>query len=261
MFRFPKLFTAAIVGALMLLLAACGGSDAARILEADNTSLRATLDYYKSLDPTLTAQAEQVAQVATLQSDLDRTREEVKSLTVQLNTGQTGSQTGGQPVGQPVVPLATSDPGSFGSVPTLPPTPLPQPANTGDNTSSETSGPVRAASGLVLERVVTAKNKDGDGCAVDPTGSFSTTDAEIWAVADVRNFKSGTVFKTQWTGADNWSQEYEWTIDWTGKQVCVHFFIEPGTLTMVAGTYAVVFSATDTAGETIQSQPVGFTIQ
>jgi ABC-type glycerol-3-phosphate transport system substrate-binding protein len=100
----------ALAALALLLSAACSSSsEAARIVEADNISLRATLSYYQSLDPTMTAQAAiWTEQIATLQADLNQSREQVTRLTVQMNTGAAGA-----PVAMP-----TTDPNSFATIAT-----------------------------------------------------------------------------------------------------------------------------------------------
>lgn len=57
---------------LLLLVVACNAnSDAVRVLQADNTSLHATIAFYESIAPTMTGQASAANQkVATLQATL-----------------------------------------------------------------------------------------------------------------------------------------------------------------------------------------------
>lgn len=252
-------------GALLLLLSACAGqSDAARIVEGDNVSLRATISFYQNIDPTLTAQAGVYTnQIGTLQADLNAAQAQLQNLTVQVNTGTTA------PGVQPVVPVIqpTTDPSSFSSVPTLAapgggsaPTAIAGGAPVGTPAPAVPAGPVRSASGLIIEQVVTAKGKDGNDCAVNTTSTFSAADSQILAVAVVRNFQRGTKFSTKWSGG-TLNQQYDWTIERRGTQICVFFYIEPASLGLGSGSYSVIFMATEPDGSSIESAPVGFTLQ
>src|SRR5215813_5541329 len=93
-----------IASALMVLLgaAACStNSDAVRVLETENTSLRATLDAYKGYIPTMTAQATVMAQrIVSLQSTTTALNNQVKALTAQRNAAVAqGSNAGANPGG------------------------------------------------------------------------------------------------------------------------------------------------------------------
>jgi hypothetical protein len=259
-----KTLFAAGAGALLLVLGACTGqSDAARIVEGDNVSLRATISFYQNIDPTLTAQAGvYINQIGTLQADLSAAQAQLRNLTVQVNTGTAA------PGVQPVVPVIqpTPDPSSFSSVPTLAvpgggdPTSVAGSVPVSTPAPAVPAGPVRSASGLIIEQVVTAKGKDANDCAVNTTSSFSTTDAQIMAIAVVKNFQRGTKFSTKWSGAAL-NQQYDWTIERRGTQICVFFYIEPASLGLAPGAYSVVFMATEPDGSSIESAPVGFTLQ
>jgi len=231
------------LGVLMLLLsAACSGSsEAARIVEADNISLRATLSYYQSLDPTMTAQAAVwTGQIATLQADLNQSREQVTRLTVQMNTGAA------------VAPAAlpTTDPNSFAMIA------VPSQSDLG---AAAAGAPLQTSSGMIIERVVTARGKNNaDGCPVDETNAFSASDKQVWVIAVVRNYKRGTTFSAQWRG-NNLDESYDWTISQSGSRICVHFYYEVSSLT--PGNYTVTFSARESNGETVQSLPLPFVVR
>ena len=75
-------------------------------------------------------------------------------------------------------------------------------------------------------------------------------------IADVRNFKRGTVFTVNWTNGADFSHQNTWTVPNDGAQICVHFYIEPKTLSLKAGSYTVTLST-----PSLSSQPVQFTIQ
>ncbi|PJF35242.1 MAG: hypothetical protein CUN49_11550 [Candidatus Thermofonsia Clade 1 bacterium] len=241
---------------LVLLLSACSGSsEATRIVEADNISLRATLSYYQALDPTMTAQANiWTSQIATLQADLNQAREQVTRLTVQMNTGA---------VGVPPVAAPTTDPNSFATINT--PAPLdfssaavgaPTPIGVA---AASANTPLRTSSGMIIERVVTARGmNNADGCPVDETNAFSTSDSRVWVIAVVRNYKRGTTFSAQWQG-NNLEESYQWTANQSGAQICVHFYYEISSLT--PGNYTVTFSAQESNGERVQSLPLAFIVR
>jgi hypothetical protein len=215
----------AITSALLLLLfgAACNpNSDAVRVLETENTSLRATVASYQSAGPTMTAQATNMAQkLATVQSELNTARAQVRDLTAKLNTNA-------QPPAQVVVPDAT-----------------------GASADSATQAANSGSTDFTFADVATAKGIDKEGCAANKTSTFSVNDDRIWVVADVRNYKRGTSFVAKWSGGD-FSREYDWTAPKGGSQTCVNFYIEPQTLGLKAGTYSVMISATGLSGNAVQ---------
>ena len=247
----------ALAALALLLSAACSSSsEAARIVEADNISLRATLSYYQSLDPTMTAQAAVwTEQIATLQADLNQSREQVTRLTVQMNTGAAGA-----PVAMP-----TTDPNSFATIAT------PSPADfsaavagaptaaAGAPVAPQAGAPLQTSSGMIIERVVTARGmNNADGCPVDETNAFSTSDKQVWVIAVVRNYKRGTTFSAQWRG-NNLDESYDWTINQNGSRICVHFYYEMSSL--APGNYTVTFSARESNGESVQSLPLPFVVR
>jgi hypothetical protein len=265
--KIVKFIPAAIGLALVLLGTACNtSSDSSRILESDNISLRATISYYQNLDPTMTANASTFAQqMATTQADLDRSRQEVKSLTIRLNNAAQG--------GAPVVAntpdnqaaLNTVEPVSsggasdgFGSVPTATPTQMQASAPVA-TAAPGTPVSVRSSSGLSMEQIMTSKDKDDNGCTTQAASIFSTVDTQIVVGAVMRNYKSGTTFVAKWAG-DGFEHENDWTADKAGKQTCVYFYVEPRTLQMKPGSYTVVLSATD-GSNTVVSPAIPFTIQ
>ncbi len=220
-----RLYTIATGFMLLLFVAACNAnSDAVRVLETENTSLRATVAAYQTAGPTMTAQVTALAQkLATALSDLSTARAQVKDLTARLNSSA-------QPPSQVVV---VNTPGAAGGT---------QAAN--------------ASNDFTFADVSTAKGVDNTtGCAVNKSSTFALTDARIWLVADVRNYRSGTNFVAKWSLGDV-NREFDWTAQRGGAQVCVNFYIEPKTLGLKAGTYSVTLSATG-----VTSNPVQFTIQ
>jgi hypothetical protein len=239
----------ALAALALLLSAACSSSsEAARIVEADNISLRATLSYYQSLDPTMTAQAAiWTEQIATLQADLNQSREQVTRLTVQMNTGAAGA-----PIAMP-----TTDPNSFATIAT--PSQSDFSAAAAGAPTAAASAPLQTSSGMIIERVVTARGMNSaDGCPVDETNAFSTSDKQVWVIAVVRNYKRGTTFSAQWQG-NNLDESYDWTINQNGSRICVHFYYEMSSL--APGNYTVTFSARESNGESVQSLPLPFVVR
>jgi len=171
--------------------------------------------------------------LATAQLQLTQVNSQVKELTSKMNAGAS------QPV---VVQTSGMSTGQLDGTPAPNTTPA-----AGQNNANST--------GLNFAGVVTAKGKDNDGCANGTVSTFNATDPVIWVVAEVHNYKRGTVFTAKWAG-DNFNREDSWTINSAGAQICVHFYIEPKTLALQAGSYTVTMTAGD-----VTAQPVQFTIQ
>jgi hypothetical protein len=266
---------------LLVLASACttGGSDAGRVLEADNRSLRATVSFYQSLDPTMTFQAGiNTGQLATLQVDLERSRQEVRALTIRLNNAAAGQRltptplaavaaapTAGGAVVAPVAPVAPiSGGGGFSSIPT--PTSFAPVGGSGVAAAGGTGGgsgspvTVTTAGGMSLANIVLARATDGNGCAVSAVYNFTTSDSQIYVVTEARNYAPGTTFTTTWSGVAEFKQVYTWIADEGAESLCVYFYVEPRALQMAPGSYAVVFSVNGPNGST-ESQPITFTIQ
>jgi hypothetical protein len=120
----------------------------------------------------------------------------------------------------------------------------------GASVSTEASG--AQSNAFSFAEVATAKGVDNaTGCAVNKSSTFALTDARIWLVADVRNYKGGTNFVAKWSLGDI-NREFSWTIPKGGEQVCVNFYIEPKTLGLKAGSYSVVLSAPGLTSDAVQ---------
>jgi hypothetical protein len=217
------------------LVAACNAnSDALHVVESTNVSAAATIASYENMGATVTAQATKMNEkLAEAQVQLTAVNSQVKELTSKMNAGAS------QPV---VVPAAGMSTGQLDGTPVANNTPA-----AAQNSAGSTA--------FSFANVVTAKGKDNDGCAVSASSTFNANDASIWVVAEVHNYKRGTVFTAKWAG-DNFSREDTWTIPSGGAQICVHFYIQPKTLTLKAGNYTVTMSAGD-----VTAQPVQFIIQ
>jgi hypothetical protein len=239
-----------VIGILVLALTACNtNSDAISVLQAENTSLHATLAAYQNIGPTVTAQATANAQkLATAQSDLGTARAQNRELITQLNGGSNPNA---------AVNSQQTSGGASGALDTTAGSNAAAGNTTGGNTNPNTQAGATPndPTSFAIAQVTTAHNKDANGCASNPATEFSTTDSAIWVIADVRNYKRGTEFTAKWSGSD-FNHENTWTINSSGAQICVHFYIEPDTLGMAAGTYTVTMSTADG-----QSQSTQFTVQ
>ena len=244
-----KFGLALIFISVTLITAACNAnSEAVSVLQTENTALRATLASYDGLGPTATARAADLAQkMATTQAELATARGEVKRLTAQLNSG--GAPLNSQPI---TAPPANNDGSSFSSV-------AAQNNNTGQPlpaaTNAQADNSQQDPNGFGFNSVVTSRGKDNSGCAVNPTSTFSAIDNAVYVVAEVRNYKRGTKFLAHWEGP-NFTRDNNWTASSGGAKICVHFWVEPQTLGMQAGTYTVTLSANGS-----NSQAVTFTLQ
>lgn len=218
-----------------LLFAACNAnSDAVHVVETQNISLQATIASYGNMGATVTAQATTMAEeLSAARITLTAVNAQVKDLTNKMNAG----------VSQPVV--VQSDSLGTGQLDSTP----------GANNTPDAVTQKDPNSGFAFATVVTAKSKDTDGCATSTSSTFNATDPSIWVVADVRNYKRGTVFTAKWAG-DSFSREDSWTVSSDGAQICVHFYIQPKTLALQPGNYTVTMSS-----GTVTAPPVQFTIQ
>lgn len=220
---------------LLIVTAACSAnSDAVRVLETENTSLRATVASYQSAGPTMTAQSTIAAQkMATMQTDLSTARAQVRDLTAKINTGV------GQAQPQPTAIAGANNPA------------VQDPITPGAPGTQQAS-----YNGFAFAEVVTARSiDDSSGCANAKSNTFSVNDNRIFVVADVRNLKGGTSFKASWAGTD-FSRENNWTAKRDSAQLCIYFYIEPKTLALKPGEYTVTFGAPN-----LSATPVQFTVQ
>lgn len=230
---------------VLLALVACNtGSDGQNIIESDNAVLRATISYYENMQPTMTMQAEEMqATVSAMATQVAVVSDLNRQLTSQLNDSTaTQFTSNSSPNATPddnLMPGATVDPAASGAAGSV----------------DAVSQPLVSSSGLTLERVVLAHNKDGNGCALNESNTFSTTDEFVYVIATVTNFKRGVKFSTAWKGAEL-DQAYDWTSDYAAQRECVHFFIKPAELALNAGDFTVTFVAGD-----LQTPPLRFTIQ
>ncbi len=217
-------------GALLLFfVTACNpNSDAMNVLQSQNTSFKATISYYQeTLAPTLTAQPTvMMEKMATMQSDLATARALNRDLTSKLNASVPAAGATLPPAGQSAV-------------------------NNNAQPGTNNAGAQTTPTGFSFGRVVTARAKDANGCAINESTAFTANDNAIWVVAQVFNFKHGTTFTAKWSGGD-FSHDNDWTVPNDGTQICVHFYIEPKTLALKNGNYTVTISTPDLAGAPVQ---------
>jgi hypothetical protein len=122
------------------------------------------------------------------------------------------------------------------------------PASQNQTPPANNSGSVSIGTpnGFALDAPVTAKTLDGNGCAINPATTFSTTDTKIWVVAKAHNLKKGEVFTANWAGTI--THQDTWTANYSAVVTCIHFYVQPQTLNMGAGDWTVTLSAADAQG-------------
>lgn len=220
-------------------LVACnpGESDATRAMRSNaEGTIGAMGNRMKTMEATNAAVGTITSQLEITVGLLDEEKNLNKELTARLNQnvspvgpGQT------QPQATTVPPLPGGDPGVA---------PIVQP--TANNQVVATSANPTA---FAIERITTARGVDSaNGCAVNETTSFNTTDARIWVIAYVRNLKSGIAFKSTWQLGGE-AKEFTYTSNFNSARTCINFYIEPRTLNIEPGDYNVSIAAgTDISG-------------
>jgi hypothetical protein len=216
---------------ISLLIVGCNAnSDAVQILQAENTSLQATV----------TAQAGAVASATAVSGQLVAAKTQIASMRVQMDkqTAQLNAQ-GPQTTNVQVPPAVPS----------------------GSSQGTVQKGALAVApadpNSFSFGKIVTAKGKSkDDGCAVSETAVFLVSDPAVWVIAEVHNFKRGTTFSAKWSGGADFTHENTWTVPNGGAQMCIHFYIEPKTLGLKEGSYSVTISAPN-----LDPQQVVFTLQ
>jgi hypothetical protein len=271
-------------------LASCSStSDAARVLETDNVALRSTIAYYRDIDPTMTAQAAvAVNQVATLQSEVTFLRDQNRELTTRINSGAANQPVSAVDPSVAVagtVPNTAANSGNPGTTNTDPSSQFGTSSSskyqssstdaqadttaggTADTMAQNTATGVTEGQasltfppGSLFQSLTLTTTTDSNGCAADQTSAFTASTSEIYVVADVVDYQAGTNFAVVWAG-DDFEYTSEWEADSGGDQICVYFYVEPGTLDMQAGSYNVTFSATLPDGTVVAGSPLAFSIE
>ena len=122
------------------------------------------------------------------------------------------------------------------------------------------ANPTPGSSGTFADLTM-SKQIDGSGCAINKTDTFSATDAKIYVVATIKNYKAGTTFSSVWGGGSiPTNTHFDWKAPQDGAQICVQFFIQPKVLGLKAGSYNVAFSSSAPDGTT-NTQSLQFTLQ
>jgi hypothetical protein len=179
---------------------------------------------------TLTAMSTMATRLAQVQDAKNTLQAEYDQAITQLN-GNPAPTLGALNAATPV-PVLTPNPAS-----TLAPA-----AGNNPNPTAQTPN------GFVMDPPVTAKAYDSNGCPVTPSTSFSTSDAKIYVIAKVHNLKKGMVFNASWTGTPQ--HQDTWTSTYSAPVTCIHFFVDPKALSMVAGTWTVSLGLAEAAPQT-----------
>lgn len=207
-----------------------GESDAARAMRANSEGTIAALgNRIKTMEATNAAVGTITSQLEIVTGLLDEEKNLNKQLIAQKNQNVSPVSPGqAEPPATSIPPLPGGDPGT---------NPIaPQP------TVAQIATPVNP-NAFAIERITTARGvANADGCAVNETTMFNTTDARIWVIAYVRNLKSGIAFKSLWQIGDE-SKEYNYTSNFNSARTCINFYIEPRTLNIAPGDYSVTITA------------------
>lgn len=204
-----------------------GESDATRIMRANAEGTIAAMgNRMKTMEATNAAVETVVGERDIARSLLEEERAKNQQLINQQNQN-VGVTNPGQVQPTAIQSFSGGDPGI---VPTTAPTP------------NQIATPVNPTA-FAIERITTARGvANADGCAVNETTTFNTTDSRIWVVAYVRNLKSGIVFKSTWQlGGD--AKEFNYTSNFNSARTCINFYVEPRTLNIAPGDYSVSVSA------------------
>ena len=224
------LVTAALIG---VLLSGCnnGSSDALNVMQSNaDATIGALSSNLGTAQITLTAMSTMATQLAQVQDARNTLQAEYDQAITQLN-------------GNPAPTL-----GALNSV-TLAPVLTPNPQNvTAPPTVSSANITPAGSNAFVMEPPTTAKGFDSNGCPVNPSTSFTTSDAKIYVIAKVHNLKKGTVFNASWTGTPQ--HQDTWTATYNAAVTCVHFYVDPKALGMVVGTWTVSLGVADAAPQT-----------
>jgi len=225
--RKSSLITVCLFCTLTLLstvLAGCsnGSSDALNVMQSNADGTIAALNSdLSTAQATLTAVGTLATQLALVQADKGTLQASYDQVVSQLN--------GATPVS--ANPQATLPPGGQNQ-------PVP--------TTGAGSTPAGTPNNFTLDTPVTAKSLDAGGCAITPVTTFNTTDPRINVVAKAHNLKKGEVFTASWAGTITHTDT--WTANYNAAVTCIHFYVEPKTLNMGAGSWTVTLSAADAPG-------------
>ena len=216
---------------LGVLLVGCntGSSDALSVMQSNaDATIGALNSSLGTAQVTLTAMSTMATQLAQAQDAKNTLQAEYDQVITQLN-GNPAPTLGALNAATPA-PVLTPNGQS-----TLPPSPGSTPTNAGPNA-------------FVMDPPTTAKGYDSNGCPVNPATSFSTADAKIFVIAKVHNLKKGMVFNASWTGTPQ--HQDTWTSTYSALVTCVHFYVDPKALGMVAGTWTVSLGLADAVPQT-----------
>jgi len=221
-----------VLSLLGILLVGCntGSSDALNVMQSNaDATIGALSSSLGTAQITLTAMSTMATQLAQVQDAKNTLQAEYDQVITQLNVNGNSAPTLGALNAATPAPILTPNPQS-----TLAPA-----------TGATTSQP---PNGFTMDPPVTAKGYDNNGCPVNPATSFSTSDAKIFVIAKVHNLKKGMVFNASWTGTPQ--HQDTWTATYSAPVTCIHFYVDPKALGMIAGTWTVSLGLAEVTPQT-----------
>ena len=106
--------------------------------------------------------------------------------------------------------------------------------------ASPTQAPTINVNAPHLENPVLATGVGSDDCAIGVTTQFSTSNAEIYVVAEAVNMPSGSIIEAHWfRGIEPIGPVYTFAPDFDIERACIWFFVDSSDFEFLAGQYNV----------------------
>lgn len=234
---------------LILLLSACGSSEAQQTLVSNHAQAGTQLADLRVSATVLAARAQTTLDFAQTDAALAATQSQFLESTL-VNEGVSAEQ------------LATERARILSGEVTLPPGATPEatassPAPANPNPAGQPT-PTAGSNGPRLENPQLATGTDANGCAVGATTQFRTDSREIYVVAIARDIPANSItFEARWfREGQPIGPVYSYRPDYDVTQECVWFFVDPTDFAFEPGSYSVVI---DMQGEPA-FEPLPFTI-
>lgn len=119
--------------------------------------------------------------------------------------------------------------------------PIPVQGGSQQTIEQQTTGP--------LQNIVTTSTVGADDCAVNPTGSFTTSTTEIYAVARAVGVAANDNITSRWSMGGSEIVMYDWTPGFAIENACIWFYISQDEIAFTPGSWQVQMG--------INGQPVG----